>query len=51
MWLCVLAGDPEISAEQVVALRFGITSALLAPRNAVFGLLGEGLVWALVIPK
>ena len=36
-------GDPKMSAEQVVALRFGI--------NAVFGLLGEGLVWALVIPK
>ena len=28
MWLCVLTGDPEMSAEQVVALRFGITSAL-----------------------
>ena len=27
MWLCVLTGDPKMSAEQVVALCFGITSA------------------------
>ena len=50
MWLCVLTGDPEMSAEQVLSLRFGITSALPSTPNAVFVLLGEGLVWAL-IPK
>ena len=41
---CVRTGDPKMSVEQVVPLRFGITSALPSTTQRLLGLLGEGLV-------